>query len=169
MGFVMNVTKEPVHTQMRGSWFKFAPGQKKHMDQHMCSFIQEHRGDTGLVVLPSEFETRDYEDGPASWNAAFADSAEGKEILSKKTEEGITNLLRHHKNIIRNNQFSLRQELARKYPHGDSANLALLEMSDGEKESLQVIARYQKNKMDSDETKVREIKKLLEQAGPALD
>lgn len=164
MAIVWNPTKESVSTKMQGSWFTFKPEQRKAMDDVKCRFIEEERKETGLVVLPSKFDPMadDYSEG-------FDKTEEGQAILETLRAKGIENLLAYHKDVIRNNQVSLRRDMAHKYPDGDSARLTAVEMSSGELASLQIVAKYQKAKSDVQDQKVKEINKLLDTVGPLGD
>lgn len=161
MAIIWNPTKETISTRMQGAWFTFKPDVKKTMDDAKCRFIESERKDTGLVVLPDQFDPQS-----EAYVEHYDKTPEGTATLEQKREEGIRNLLDYHREIIRNNQVSLRRDLAHKYPDGDSKRLTALEMSKGEIESLQLIAKYQKSKMDGNEAKINEISKLLDLVGP---
>lgn len=164
MGMVWNPTKETVTTKMQGNWFTFKPDMKKRMDDEKCKFITQERKETGLVILPAQFdgENENYIEG-------FEKTPEGVEVLEKLRNDGINNLLDFHRTIIRNNQVSLRRDMAHRYPDGDSQRLTMLEMSPGELKSLELVAKYQKEKQDKNAQKIKEINELLEIAGPIGD
>lgn len=161
MSIVWNPTKELVSTKMQGAWFTFKPDMKKAMDEDKCRFITEHRKNEGLVVLPNEFDpmSEHYIEG-------YEKTPDGIAILEQKRAEGIESLLAFHRDIVKNNQVSLRKDMARANPEGDSARLIALEMSPGEIRSLELIAKYQKAKQDAGDSRIKEIQKLLDAAGP---
>ncbi len=161
---VLNPTQEVVTTKMQGAWFTFKPDSRKPMDEDKCRFIAESRKDTGLVILPDQFNSMS-----EAYIEGFDKTAEGKAILEAKRAEGIANLLDHHKDIIRNNQVSLRKDLVAKFPTGDQGRMALLEMSEGEQNSLRMVAKYQKSKQDVNDSRVKELEKLLAEAGPVSE
>lgn len=161
---VWNPTQETVSTKMQGAWFTFKPEAKRVMDADKGRFITENRKETGLVVLPPQFNAQadEYIEG-------FDKSEEGLAILEKMRHQGIDNLVNHHRDIIKNNQVSLRKDMARANPNGDANRLIALEMSPGELASLQIVSKYQKAKQDFNDQKITEINKLLEQVGPVQD
>lgn len=161
MAIIWNPTKETVHTKMQGSWFTFKPDSRKRMEEDKARFITENRKETGLVVLPASFEMED-----GAFNTELANTPEGKQVLEAKRQEGVSNLIAFHKDIVRNNQISFRRDMAKVNPEGDSAKLALLEMSEGERKSLEIVSKYQKEKNDAADQRVKELQQLLDEAGP---
>lgn len=159
---VFNPTQETVETRLFGSYFSFKPGQMKNMQRNFCDFIQSDRKDTGLVVLPAQFDPMDEE----NYVEGFEKTPEGKKIIAEKTEEGIRNLIDHHLWVIRNNQISLKKDLARHDPSNDPAKLASIEASKGEIESMRLVAKYKKLRLNSEEKRFSEVDKLLEEVGP---
>ena len=164
MALVWNPTREIVSTKIAGSWFTFKPDTRKAMDEDKCRFISENRKDTGLVILPDQFDPLSEHHIPG-----FDDTAEGRAVLEQKAAEGIEGLLSFHKDIIRNNQVALRKDLATKYPNGDHGRMVALEMSSGEIHSLEMVAKYQKAKEDNKDAKLKEVQKLLDAVGPMAE
>lgn len=164
MPVVWNPTEELVSTKMQGSWFTFKPNSRKVMENDKCQFIESNRKETGLVILPTQFDpiSDHYVEG-------YEKTEEGKKILVTLKEQGIENLLAFHKDIIRNNQVALRKDIAKANPQGDPARLIALEMSKGEIESLKLVSKYQKANKDNADMKIKEIQKMLEEAGPIGD
>jgi hypothetical protein len=160
---VWNPTEETVSTCIQGAWFSFKPGQFKSMDNSKGDFIRMNRKGTGLVVLPEQFE-------PTSeiFVEGIVEKPEGKVILAEKREEGIRNLIEHHMDIIRNNQVSLRQDLAHRYPTADASKLASLEASKGEIESMKLVAKYKGKASDNAQKKMEEIGDLMDKIGPVV-
>jgi len=157
---VWNPTEEKVSTLIQGSWFTFAPGGFKTMDEHKARFIETNRKETGLVVLDNRFDpsSEQYEEG-------FDKSQEGKDLLEHKKNEGISNLIAFHMDIIRNNQVSLKQDLAHKYPTGDAAKLSAIYASKGELESMKLVKKYQAKNPDNEAKRVEEVAALMAEIG----
>lgn len=158
---VWNPTEEEVSTRIQGAWFSFKPNQMKTMDEHKGAFIQTNRQETGLVVLPPEFcEVRE------EFQPGIELTPEGKALLATKKEEGIQHLIDFHMSIVKNNQVSLRQDIAHRYPSADFDKLTKLEASKGELESMRLVAKYKGKASDSPSRKVDEVEKLMKQIGP---
>jgi hypothetical protein len=161
MPTVWNPTKETVVTKMQGSWFTFKPDAKKSMDEDKCRFITEHRKETGLVILSPEFDPMS-----ESYTEGYDKTPEGQAKLEEYREQGINNMLAYHRDIIRNNQVSLRKDMAKANPTGDPSRMIALEMSKGERHSLEIVAKYQRAKQDQHDSKIKEIEALLDEVGP---
>lgn len=158
---VWNPTEETVSTKIHGAWFSFAPGSFKTMDENKCNFIENNRKETGLVLLPDEFNpsSESYQDGIEKTEA-------GKKILTAARERGINNLIEFHLEIVKNNQVSLRNDLAPRSPGVDPARLASLQASAGELKSMQLVAKYKGRSSTSPAQKIGEIEKLMDLIGP---
>lgn len=163
MAKVWNPTEETIRTKAYGNHFEFKPGAMKSMNRHVSDFIAEKRRETGLVVLPPQFGP---EDDNEEFVSGFAETAEGKAILAEKKKEGISALIKHHSWVIQNNQVSLKRDLAHYDPSNDPKRLAAVEASDGELESMRIVAKYKKLKLDEAETRANEVEKLLQDVGP---
>lgn len=150
MAYVFNGTKEEVTVKLQGKWFVFKPEQLKHMDDDKCLFISQERKESGLIVVGDQFE-----------DPTFKESDEGKAILQEARERGIDNFIAHHREIIRNNQVSLRRDLARANEKVDPA----VEASEGELASMRLVAKYQKQKQDNAENRINEVKVLMKEVG----
>jgi hypothetical protein len=159
---VYNPTEETVETRVFGSYFTFKPGQMKNMNKNFCDFIASDRQQTGLVILPPEFDPMDED----RYVEGFEKTPEGKAVLAEKREEGIRNLINFHVGVIRNNQVSLKRDLARHDPSNDPTKLAAIEASKGEIESMRLVAKYKKLKLNNEEKQITEVNKLLEDVGP---
>jgi len=158
---VWNPTEEKVNTQIQGSWFSFQPGQFKNMDESKADFIRMNRKGTGLVVLPPQFDP--FSD---QFIENYEKTEEGKQVLLDKKEEGIRGLIEFHMEIVKNNQVSLRNDLAIKSPAADHVKLAALNASAGEIESMRLVAKYKGKASDSAAKKVDAIESLMDQIGP---
>jgi hypothetical protein len=159
---VYNPTEEKVETKVFGSHFVFAPGQRKNMSEGHCNFIAMNRKETGLVILPAEFDPMNEE----KYIEGYDKTPEGKEVLSDKKREGIQNLIDHYTWIIHNNQVSLRNDLVRKDPHTDPIKLANINASKGEIEAMRLVAKYKKLAGDENAVRAKEVEKLMNEIGP---
>ena len=159
---VYNPTEEEVTTQINGSYFSWKPGQVKQMRKAQAEFVDTNRQDLGLVVvsdprfIPSE----------EAYILGFDKTEEGKKVLEPLRQRGLNNLIQHLSLIIRNNQVSLRQDLANKYPTGDSAKMAAAMASKGELEAMRLVAKYKQKTHDNAAKQVEEVEKLMKQVGP---
>lgn len=159
---VYNPTEEEVTTTINGSFFTWKPGQIKQMRAPQAEFVDTNRKELGLVVI------KDPRFIPAeeSYIMNFDKTEEGKKVLEPLREMGINNLIDHLTAVVRNNQVSLRQDLANKYPTGDSAKLAAAYASPGELEAMRKIVKYKKKTKDNSARQVEEVSKLMEEIGP---
>jgi hypothetical protein len=160
---VFNPTEEEVTTTINGSFFTWKPGQIKQMRAGQADFVDTNRKELGLMKLedprfiPAEQE---------KYIPGFEKTDEGKKILEPLREKGINNLIDHLMEIIRNNQVSLRQDLANKYPTGDSAKLAAAYASPAELNAMRLVAKYKKKNNSNSAKQVEEIEKLMQEIGP---
>lgn len=152
MPIIMNATEETQTFKVFGSWFTFKPSQQKLMDEDKARFIVEHRKEYGMVSLPAAFEE----------DANFAASEEGKKILSKAKEDGVSNYLASLREIIKNNQVHLRGDLAKANIQADPAAYA----TDAELKAMETLARYNRLEKDSHQEKIDQVKKLMKEVGP---
>lgn len=158
---VYNATEEEITTTIHGSFFTWKPGQIKQMRAPQAHFVGTNRQALGLVVvddprfIPSE----------ETYVMNFDKTEEGKKILEPLRELGIKNLIDSLMSIIRNNQVSLRQDLANKYPTGDSAKLAAAYASPAEVEAMRMVAKYKKKNKDNAAKQVEEVEKLMGDIG----
>lgn len=163
--YIWNPTEELVTTKIHGSWFSFPPGAKKSMvGAEKGQFIQQNRKETGLVVLPPEFNPNDerYSDG-------YDKTEEGKSILEAKRVEGINSLIEFHLAVVRNNQVCLSQDLARRYGSPETGKqMAKYEASKGELESMRLVAKYKGKSGNNMQKKSEEIDKMMDKIGPIL-
>lgn len=150
MPYVFNGTKEDVVVKLQGKYFSFKPEQIKQMDEDKAQFISMERKESGLSVLPEAFE-----------DLEFRQSEEGQKLLQEARERGIDNLINFHREVIKNNQVSLRKDLARAGEKVDPA----VEVSAGELASMQLVAKYQKSKDDAAESRIQEVKELMKKVG----
>lgn len=159
---VYNATEEEVSVCCQGSWLSFKPGQLKTVTQpEKANFIARDRQYTGLVVLPEEFDPQ-----AESFIEGYEKTEPGKKILAEAKTKGINALIEFHMDIVRNNQVSLRQDLAHHYPSADAAKLAALDASKGEIESMRLVAKYKGKSSDNAQRRVEEVEELMNKIGP---
>lgn len=150
MALLYNTTLEEQHVKALGNHFTFKPGQIKMFQDNVAHWIATMRREQGIVSLPAEFEDPEYKE-----------SEEGKKALATAKAEGIKNYLEFHRKIVYNNQKSLKQDLEMANLKVDPATLA----TDGELESMRLVAKYQALKSDDEQKKVDEVKELMQQIG----
>lgn len=163
--YVWNPTEENVSTRIHGSWFSFAPGAKKSFHRPgFGHFIEQNRKETGLVILPPQFNPNSDQ-----FIEGYESTAEGKKILEEKRTLGINNLIDFHLAVVRNNQVCLAQDIARQYGSPDTgARMAKYEASKGELESMRLVAKYKGKAQGHAQQKAEEIEKLMKQIGPVV-
>ncbi len=159
---VYNPTEEEITTTINGSFFTWKPGQIKQMRAGQADFVDTNRKELGLVKI---------EDGrfiPAedSYVMNFDKSPEGQAFLAPYREAGINNLIEHLMWIIRNNQISLKQDLANKYPTGDAGKMAAAAASPAELNAMRLVAKYKKKTSSNAAKQVEEVEKLMGAIGP---
>lgn len=159
---VWNPTEEPVSTQIQGNYFSWNPGQFKTMREQAARFVGSSRQETGLVVL----DDPRFGAGNDEYIPGFEKTEEAKPILAPKREEGIANLIHHLMWIIKNNQVSLRHDLAHKYPSADAAKLAATNASPAELNAMRLVAKYKKKNENNEAKTVDEVEKLMKEIGP---
>lgn len=160
---VFNPTEEEITTTINGSFFTWKPGQIKQMRAGQADFVDTNRKELGLVkiddarFIPSEQE---------QYIPGFDKTPEGQAVLAPLREQGINNLIEHLMWIIRNNQISLKQDLANKYPTGDSAKMAAAAASPAELNAMRLVAKYKKRTNSNAAKQVEEVERLMQQIGP---
>lgn len=159
---VYNPTEEEITTTINGSFFTWKPGQIKQMREPQAQFVNTNRQDTGLVLV----DDARFIPAEEAYIINFDKTPEGQSVLEPLREKGINNLINHLSSIVRNNQVALRQDLANKYPTGDSAKLAAAYASQGEMEAMRKIVKYKKKTKDNAAKQVDEVEKLMKEIGP---
>ncbi len=162
---VYNPTEEDVTTVINGSFFSWKPGQIKMLRAGQAEFVDTNRKDTGLMKLEDPRFIPAEQD---KYIVGFEKTAEGQAILAPLREKGINNLISHLMDIIRNNQVCLRQDLANKYPTGDSAKLAATYASPAELNAMRLVAKYKRKTPDNAAKQVEEVAALMDKIGPII-
>ncbi len=161
---VYNPTEEDVTTVINGSFFTWKPGQIKQMREPQAQFVSTNRQETGLMVL----DDPRFVPAEEQYVLNFDKTEEGKAILTPIREKGINNLVSHLMFIIRNNQISLRQDLANKYPTGDSGKMAAAYASPAELDAMRLVAKYKKKTSSNAAKQIEEVEKLMNDIGPMI-
>lgn len=150
MAMIMNASVETVHTVVFGNHFTLKPGQMKNFTDHVGKFMSIERRYLGLVGLPEQCE-----------DPEFLASPEGKAVVEAARKQGIENRCRHLRELVYNNQVSLKNDLDKANIKADPRAFA----SDGEIAAMQELVKYQVAKDDTEAKRVEEIKKLEEKIG----
>jgi hypothetical protein len=154
MPIVANATQENITVKIAGNYFTFKPGQERVIhNASIARFIEMDLKDSGLVVLP-ELMTEDEEVTPEELEQRKIDGAERKKQI---LEEGLDRYVAKHREIIYNNQVSLRRDLEMANIKADPAAFA----SKGELDAMRLVAKYQKRSEDAEQAKIDEVKKLM--------
>lgn len=159
---VWNPTEEEITTTIHGSFFTWKPGQFKTMREPQARFVGMHRKEIGLVVI----DDARFAAGNDDFQPGFEKSKEAEPILAPYREQGVANLINNLMEIIRNNQVSLRQDMAHRYPTADAAKLAAINASPAELNAMRLVAKYKKKNGENDAKKVDEVQKLMQEIGP---
>lgn len=160
---VYNPTEEEITTTLNGSFFTWRPGQIKQMRKEQADFVDTNRQDTGLVRLDDPRFIPAEQD---RYIPGFEKTPEGAAVLAPLREKGINNLIRHLMWIVQNNQVSLRQDLAGKYPTGDSSKMASAAASPAELEAMRKVLKYKKKTTTNAARQIEEVEKLMQEIGP---
>lgn len=151
MPYLMNCTNEEQSVKAVGNYFTFKPGQiKPIVSDDIAHFIVVDKKEHGIVRLPQQFED----------DADFKTTPEGKAILEKKKEEGMTHYLDHLRYIAKNLNISIRRDL-------EMANIKvdpLVYASEGEKKAIRLLAKYAKSGDEKDIAERDELNKILKDA-----
>lgn len=150
MPLIYNTTEETQSTKAAGNWFTLKPGQTKMVNDNIAHFISQERRETGIVVLPVEFDEPEHR---------LTD--EGKAQMLALKEEGIRSFVAGLESRVRNNQVSLRRDLERANIKVDPA----IEASSGEMEAYKLLAKYKKSGEDQVQKRKDEVAELLKQIG----
>jgi len=157
---VYNPTEEEITTTINGSFFTWKPGQVKQLRGVQGEFVDTNRQELGLVLVSDKRFIPAEQD---HYIPGFDKTPEGIKFLEPYREKGINNLVAHLTMIIRNNQVSLRQDLANKYPTGDSAKMAAAYASPGELEAMRKVVKYKKKTTNN---AAKQVEELMAEIGP---
>ncbi len=158
MPIVVNATQEEITIKIVGNYFKFGPGKSKTMNKDLAGFIQTSVGakGCGLAVLPDL-----YQEGEEMDDVTDEDMKARRAIHDELKVEACANALQdyidRYRQVIHNNQVSLKQDLAKSNNPADPAAYA----TKGELDAMRLVAKYQKTKEDTEQLKIDEVKKLM--------
>ncbi len=150
MAMIMNASSEVQHTTVHGNHFTLKPGQIKNFQDSVGKFLAMERRYLGFVGLPEEFE-----------EPAFQMTPEGKALIEAKRVEGVNNRCQYLRQLIFNNQVSMKQDLDKADMKVDPRIFA----SVGEINAMEELAKYQAAKDDGDAEKIARIKALEAKIG----
>lgn len=147
MALVMNASAVTQTAQVHGSYFTFAPGQIKDMQDPKVDFLTSHKAYLGFVALPESMS-----------DLEFRNTEEGKAILEQAKALGVANRIKHLDWLIANETKSLRNDM-------DKANLKSETSAEFNAPALQGALKekkeYRAKKADALAQQVDEINKLL--------
>lgn len=162
---VFNPLLESVTTRVFGHYFTWKPGEVKQLRSHMVDFIDLNRREEGLVkvedprFIPSEVD---------HYIPGFEKTPEGQAVLKPYRERGINSYIEKLMDVVRNNQVALRQDLADRYPTGDSGKMAAAWASKGELEAMRNVVKYKGKTSDNAAKQIEEVEKIMQQVGPMV-
>lgn len=160
---VYNPTEEEITTTINGSFFTWKSGQVKQMRAGQARFVDTNRQELGLVLVEDPRLIPAEQD---KYIPGFEKTDEGKKFLEPYREKGINNLIKACSEIIRNNQVCLRQDMANKWPTGDSAKMAAAQASEGELKAMRLVKKYKMKTRDNAAKQIDEVEKLMAEIGP---
>lgn len=153
---IANATKENISVKVAGNWFNWGPEKSRVIQNDgIAKFIQMELTDSGLYVVPTlvgEEEEITPEELELRKEAA-------KETIELAKQNALDRYIAKHRQVIYNNQVSLRRDLEMASIKADPAAFA----SDGEINSMRLVAKYQKNAEDAEQAKIDEVKKIMGQ------
>ena len=151
MALVLNASAETQVFRVHGNTFSMKAGQIKSFQDNIADFIGKERKELGLVILPAELEDLDYRQSP-----------EGISLLEKHRKEGVDNRVKCLRQVIYNNQVSLKRDLEMANIKADPKVFA----SDGEIAAYEEMAKYQRQLEDAEQAKLDRIKELERKIKP---
>lgn len=158
MPIVVNATQETITIKIVGNYFTFGPGKSKTLNKDLALWIQTSEGakGCGLAVLPDMYqegeEIDDITDEDMKGRRAHLE-----ELKVQACDDALQEYIKKHRQIIYNNQVSLRQDLEKQNIKADPAAFA----SKGELEAMRLVAKYQKRAEDAEQSKIDEVKRLM--------
>jgi len=147
---VLNATNETHSVMAFGNYFTLPPKKFKVFHDTVGNFIVTEKGYLGFVSLPEEFE-----------DPSYITKEEGKAAYEAAEKNGIENYVRHLKQIVYNNQVSLKRDLEMKNIKMDPRGLA----TDGELAAMEKLAVYMDTETAAQAKKIQRIKELEQKIG----
>jgi hypothetical protein len=154
MPIVINATQEKVTLLLQGNYFSWNPGQEKVIrNEDLARFIAKERGDSGLAVLP-DLQSDDEMLSPEEFETR---KASHKEARTRALDEALDRYIKRLREVIYNNQVSLRRDLEQANIKADPGSFA----SAGEIEAMRLVSKYQRRSEDEDAKRLAETKRLM--------
>lgn len=150
MALVYNASAKDQSVKVFGKWQSIKSGQVKQFNDDVSHFLITERKGLGLVGLPSDFE-----------DVEFRSSEKGKEILTKKKIEGVTNRIARLEMLRKNETTSLQQDLDQAGIKVNSRAYA----SDTLLEALEELAGYKHSAAQDEEERIKKIEELEKKLG----
>lgn len=154
MPIVINATQEKVTLLLQGNYFSWNPGQEKVIrNDDLARFIAKERGDSGLAVVP-DLMSDDEQISPEEYEQR---KEAHKKIRAEALEHALDRYIRRLRDVIYNNQVSLRRDLEQANIKADPGSFA----SAGELEAMRLVSKYQRRSEDEDAKRLAETKRLM--------
>lgn len=151
MAMILNALDRDNQVTVGGNTFTFKPRQIKHFYQtSIANLIAREKSEFGFVALPEEFEDLEYRNSP-----------EAKQIIESKTKEGVENYCRRLRQLIYNEQVSLKRDIEVSGSKEDHR----IHLTDGMVQNMEELAKYQSQKSDAEQRRLDKIKQLEKSIG----
>lgn len=151
---IANATKENISVKVAGNWFNWGPEKSRVIQNDgIAKFIQMELTDSGLYIVP----TLVGEDEEVTPEELAERKEAAREQIEVAKQTALERYIAKHRAVIYNNQVSLRRDLEMKNIKADPAAFA----SEGEINSMRLVAKYQKGSEDAEQAKIDEVKKLM--------
>jgi hypothetical protein len=148
MSMVLNASVEDQHVVVFGNHFNVKAGQIKSFEEKIAHFLCTDRSYMGFVSMPEEFSDPEFKSSP-----------EGQKIFEDRRKSGVENRTRFLRQVIANNEISLRQDLEKANIKADPKTFA----SDGEVAAYEELVKYRKKQEDEDAKRAARIAELQKQ------
>lgn len=103
MPLIMNASSKEQMVQVHGSWFTFAPGAIKEMNENKVYFLASNKAYMGFVAVPDKFSDLDERN-----------TKEGKAELEELRMKGIQQRIQHLEWLKHNELKSMREDMDKK-------------------------------------------------------
>ncbi len=153
MALVLNASCKMQSVQVHGSWFEFAPGQIKSMNEDKVFFLSSTKAYQGFVSVSDRFEDPGYQNTP-----------EGKAELAEAKQNGVNSRIAHLEWLKHNELKSLRGDMDKANIKADVASEMSTSSSKALVSALEELKEYRaKSNDDVQDTmkKVQELEKAL--------
>jgi soluble P-type ATPase len=103
MPYIMNASSREQTVQVHGSWFTFAPGGIKEMNDNKVHFLASSKAYMGFVEIPEKFSDLSYRQSP-----------DGAKQMEEFRQKGVAARIKHLEWLKNNELKSLREDMDRK-------------------------------------------------------